>query len=90
MLTRMAEVLRVEAEELTGPGEGDGEEGQRVYEPAAEIERAIMGYEAVSASIGGREPGAKATAAPFRPWSSPCYPGGTTGRRTAEGWAGSW
>ena len=45
----MAEVLRVEVEELTGPGGGDGEEGQRVYEPAAEIERAMMGYEAVGA-----------------------------------------
>jgi hypothetical protein len=40
VLTWMAEVLRVEVEELTGPGGGDGEEGQRVYEPAAEIERA--------------------------------------------------
>ena len=48
MLTRMAEVLRVEVEELTGPGAGDVEEGQRVYEPAAEIERAMIGYEAVS------------------------------------------
>src|SRR5690349_18603618 len=27
VLTRMAEVLRVEVEELTGPGGGDGEEG---------------------------------------------------------------
>jgi hypothetical protein len=26
-------------------GEGDDEEGQRVYESAAEIERATMGYE---------------------------------------------
>ena len=43
-----------------------GEEGQRVYEPAAEIERAMMGYEAVSASIGGREPGTKATATHLR------------------------
>jgi hypothetical protein len=47
VLTRMAEVLRVDVEELTGPGGGDGEEGQRVYEPAAEIERAMMGYQAV-------------------------------------------
>ena len=62
VLIRMAEVLRVEIEELTGPGGGDGEEGQRVYEPTAEIERAMMGYQAVSASIGGREAAAKATA----------------------------
>jgi transcriptional regulator with XRE-family HTH domain len=60
ILTRMAEVLRVEVEELTGPGGGDGEEGQRVYEPAAEIERAMMGYQAVGASIGGHQPGARA------------------------------
>jgi hypothetical protein len=32
VLTRMAEVLRVDVEELTSPGGGDGEEGQRVYE----------------------------------------------------------
>jgi transcriptional regulator with XRE-family HTH domain len=37
VLTRMAAVLRVEVEELTGPADRDGEEGQRVYEPAAEI-----------------------------------------------------
>ena len=36
----MAAVLRVEVEELTGPEGGAGEEGQRVYEPAAETERA--------------------------------------------------
>jgi transcriptional regulator with XRE-family HTH domain len=53
VLTRMAAVLRVEVEELTGPEGGAGEEGQRVYEPAAEIERAMMGYDAVGASIGG-------------------------------------
>jgi hypothetical protein len=39
----MAEILRVEVEELTGPGADDGEEGRRVYEPAAEIEQAMMG-----------------------------------------------
>lgn len=50
VLTRMASVLRVEVEELTGPDRTDGEEGQRVYEPAAEIERAMMGYDAVRAS----------------------------------------
>jgi transcriptional regulator with XRE-family HTH domain len=74
VLTRMAEVLRVEVEELTGPGAGDGEEGQRVYEPAAEIERAMMGYEAVSASIGGQEPGTRA-AAHLRARASAAYAG---------------
>jgi hypothetical protein len=75
VLTRMAEVLRVEVEELTGPGGGDGEEGQRVYEPAAEIERAMMGYEAVGASIGGRDPGPRATAAHLRARASAAYAG---------------
>jgi transcriptional regulator with XRE-family HTH domain len=75
VLTRMAEVLRVEVEELTGPGGGDGEEGQRVYEPAAEIERAMMGYEAVSASIGGREPGARAPRRTCGPGLRPRTPG---------------
>lgn len=40
VLTRMATVLRVEVAELAGPDHRDGEEGQHVYEPAAEIERA--------------------------------------------------
>ena len=75
VLTRMAEVLRVEVEELTGPGGGDGEEGQRVYEPAAEIERAMMGYEAVGASIGGRDAGARATSAHLRARASAAYAG---------------
>jgi transcriptional regulator with XRE-family HTH domain len=75
VLTRMAEILRVEVEELTGPGAGDGEEGQRVYEPAAEIEQAMMGYEAVNASISGREPGTKATAAHLRARASAAYAG---------------
>jgi hypothetical protein len=75
VLTRMAEVLRVEVEELTAPGGGDGEEGQRVYEPAAEIERAMMGYEAAGASIGGRQPGTKASLAHLRARASAAYAG---------------
>ena len=74
-LTRMAEVLRVEVEELTGPGGGDGEEGQRVYEPAAEIERAMIGYQAVGASIGGRQPGARAGLAHLKARASAAYAG---------------
>ncbi|HET9082560.1 MAG TPA: helix-turn-helix transcriptional regulator [Trebonia sp.] len=75
VLTRMAEVLRVEVEELTGPGGGDGEEGQRVYEPAAEIERAMMGYEAVGAAIGGRQSGAGDGLAHLRARASAAYAG---------------
>jgi transcriptional regulator with XRE-family HTH domain len=55
VLTRMAAVLRVEVEELTGPS-GGAEEGQRVYEAAAQIEQAMMRYDAAAASIGGRDP----------------------------------
>ena len=55
VLTRMATALRVEVEELTGPG-GGGEEGHRVYQPAAQIEHAMMRYDAAAASIGGRDP----------------------------------
>src|ERR1700678_466890 len=51
--TRMAGVLRAEVEELAGPATGDGGEGHRVYEPAAAIERAMLGYEAVSTAIAG-------------------------------------
>ena len=55
VLTRMAAVLRVEVEELTGP-DGGGEEGHRVYQPAAQIEHAMTRYDAAAASIGGRDP----------------------------------
>jgi len=91
VLTRMAEVLRVEIEELTGPGGGDGEERQRVYEPAMEIERAMMGYEAVSASIGGREPGTKATAAHLRARASasPSYGRRPNSRKLGAAWPSS-
>ena len=75
VLTRMAAVLRVQAEELTGPDERGEEEGQRVYEPAAEIERAMMGHEAVGASIGGREPGAAVGSAHLRAMAKTAYAG---------------
>lgn len=73
VLTRMAAVLRVEVEELTGPADRDGEEGQRVYEPAAEIERAMMGYGTVGASIGGREPGGSVGLAHLREMARTAY-----------------
>ena len=55
VLTRMAAVLRVEVEELIGP-DGGGEEGHRLYQPAAQIEHAMTRYDAAAASIGGRDP----------------------------------
>lgn len=62
VLTRLAAVLRVEVEELTGPTDGDGEEGRRVYEPAAQIEQAMVRYDAVGASIGAESPGTNRSA----------------------------
>ena len=56
VLTKLAVVLRVDIEELTGPP-GDAEDGQRVYESAALIEQAMMRYDTVGVSIGGRRPG---------------------------------
>jgi transcriptional regulator with XRE-family HTH domain len=55
VLTRMAAVLRIEVEELTGP-DGGREEWQSVYEPAVQIEQAMMRYDAAAVSIGGRDP----------------------------------
>ena len=48
VLTQLAAVLRVEVEELTGPAAGAA---QGTYEPAAQIEQAMMRYDAVGASI---------------------------------------
>lgn len=45
VLTWMGTVLQVEVEKFDRRGGGDGEEGQRVYESTAEIERAMMAYE---------------------------------------------
>jgi transcriptional regulator with XRE-family HTH domain len=75
VLTRMAALLRVEVEELTGPQGGADEEGQRVYEPAAEIERAMMGYDAVGASIGGPVPDGASRPAHLRAMAKAAYAG---------------
>jgi transcriptional regulator with XRE-family HTH domain len=55
VLTRLADVLRVDVNEITGT-EGDRQGGQQVYEPAAQIEQAMMRYDAVGAAIGGASP----------------------------------
>jgi len=57
VLLRLADVLHVEVEELTGPV-NDGTEGRWVYEPGVQIEQAMMGYKSVGQSISGRVPGA--------------------------------
>jgi transcriptional regulator with XRE-family HTH domain len=43
VLVRLAEVLRVDIEEITGAGDDD-ESGRRAYPAAALIEQAMMGY----------------------------------------------
>ncbi len=74
VLTRMAGVLRVDVEELTGPA-SDGGEGQHMYEPAAAIEQAMMRYEALGASIGGRDRGTAGGADHLRAMASTVYQG---------------
>ena len=73
VLNRMAAVLRVEVEELTGSDDASGEEEQHVYEPAADIERAMLGYEAVSAAIGGRQPGSTSSLVHLRAMAKTAY-----------------
>jgi len=55
VLVRLAEVLRVDIEELTGSGGGD-EPGRRVHPAAALIEQAMMAHGAPGASTGREEP----------------------------------
>jgi len=54
VLVRLAEVLRVDIEELTGSGDGD-ERGRRVHPAASLIEQAMMAYGAPGTSAGGDE-----------------------------------
>jgi transcriptional regulator with XRE-family HTH domain len=56
VLMRLAEVLRVDIEELTGSGDQD-EIGRRAYPAASLIEQSMMGY-GTPGALGGRdEPG---------------------------------
>jgi transcriptional regulator with XRE-family HTH domain len=54
VLVRLAEVLHVDIEELTGSGDGD-EQGRRVHPAASLIERAMMAYGAPGTSAGDGE-----------------------------------
>lgn len=49
VLTRLAEVLRIDIEQITTPG-ADGEDGQHAYPAAALIEQAMMRYGTLGAS----------------------------------------
>ena len=55
VLVRLAEVLRVDIEELTGSGDGD-ERGRRVHPAASLIEQAMMAYDAPGTSTESGEP----------------------------------
>ena len=59
VLTRLAEVLRLDIGELCGPA-GDGADFTRPYSAAAQIEQAMMSYAALEDSITPR--------VPVRPW----------------------
>ena len=54
VLTRLAEVFRVDIEELTGPGNQD-EISRRAHPAASLIEQAMMGYGTASAQARGEE-----------------------------------
>lgn len=57
VLTRLAEVLRIGIEEITGTaGDGNGEM-MHAYVPAAAIEQAMLRYDDAAAAIGGTLPG---------------------------------
>jgi len=56
VLVRMAEVLRVDIEEITGSGDED-ETSRRAYPAASLIEQAMMGYGTSGPLDSGEEPG---------------------------------
>ena len=60
VLVRLAEVLRVDIEELTGSADRD-ETGRRAYPAASKIGQAMMGYGAPGPVDGGDEPGREAS-----------------------------
>ena len=60
VLVRLAEILRVDIEELTGSADRD-ETGRHAYPAAPLIEQAMMGYGAPGPVDGGDEPGREAS-----------------------------
>ena len=60
VLVRLAEILRVDIEELTGSADRD-ETGRHAYPAAPLIEQALMGYGAPGPVDGGDEPGREAS-----------------------------
>lgn len=60
VLTRLADVLRIDIDEITGPAGNKDEETMRAYQPADEIERAMMRYDEAAAAVSGSRPAAAA------------------------------
>ena len=74
VLVRLAEVLRVDIEELTGSADRD-ETGRRAYPAAPLIEQAMMGYGAPGPLDGGEEPGREVSLDFLRRAGALCVPG---------------
>lgn len=70
VLTRLADVLRVDIGKITAPARN--EEDGRAYEPSAAIERAMMSYGETAAAIGGRS-GAERDTAHLRAMARAAY-----------------
>jgi transcriptional regulator with XRE-family HTH domain len=56
VLTRLADVLRIDIDEITAPAGNNDEETMRAYKPADEIERAMLRYDEAAAAVGGGHP----------------------------------
>jgi transcriptional regulator with XRE-family HTH domain len=53
VLTRLADVLRIDIDEITAPAGNSDEDTMRAYKPAGEIERAMLRYDEAAAAVGG-------------------------------------
>lgn len=72
VLTRLAEVLRVDISEIAGSDQ-DGGRRRRVFEAAGAIERAMMRYDEAAASIGGAASGEAASPGLLRDRAQSAY-----------------
>jgi transcriptional regulator with XRE-family HTH domain len=87
VLMRLADVLRVDIEELTGSGDQD-EIGRRAYPAASLIEQAMMGYGAPGAPGGREEPEREVSPGLPARAGTLCVPGGmdTSSRSSRRRW----
>ena len=72
VLVRLAEVLRVDIDELTGSGDGD-EPGRRVHTATSLIEQAMMAYGAAGAPTEREEPDREVSLDYLRPKARSAY-----------------